>query len=186
MIDLFCVASGPSLNRKDCDLLKYSGAKIVAVNSSWKLVPFCDYLYAGDAKWWKAYKNDVVVDNAQFWTCSSGASITYGLNLHQGRAGSYNSGMRAIEFAIDKGFNRIGLLGYDCSIKNGLHWHGAHELPELGNPTDIKLQKWQKQFSQLAARAELKGVKIFNCSRETELTCFERISLEDAISCKVR
>lgn len=183
MIDLFCVASGPSLVKEDCELLRRSSVKIVAVNNSWQMVPFCDYVYAGDAKWWKAYRSEVKTERAEFWTCSVGASARYGLKLHQGRVGAYNSGMRAIEFAIHKGFKRIGLLGYDCSIRKGLHWHGAHKFEAAGNPDELRLLKWKKQFDHLAARAEMSGVKIFNCSRETELDCFERISLEEVLSC---
>jgi len=183
MVDLFCVASGPSLTAADCELLCGSGAKIVAVNNSWRMVPFCDYLYAGDKKWWAAYMDEIKTERAEFWTCSAGAAGKFKLNLHQGRVGGYNSGLRAIEFAASKGFKRIGLLGYDCSVKGGLHWHGAHEAPTLGNPNPVKVEKWKKQFSNLARNADNLGFTILNCSRETELDCFRRATLEEVLSC---
>lgn len=181
MLDLICVASGPSLVKEDCELLRNYSLKIVAVNNSWQMVPFCDYVYAGDAKWWQAYRFSIKTEKAEFWTCSVGASAKFGLKLHQGRIGAYNSGLRAVEFGMSLGFKRIGLLGYDCSIKNGLHWHGEHTFDAAGNPTQEKILKWRKQFENVATRANMSGVKILNCSRQTELECFDRISLEEAL-----
>lgn len=179
MIDIFCIASGPSLTAEDCELVRQSGVKVVAVNNSWKMVPFCDYLYAGDAKWWRAYHGEINVP-AERWSCSRLVGRDYGVKLHMA-GGGYNSGMRAIQFAVMKGFKAIGLLGYDCSLKNGVHWHGLHDKPFLKNPSEAKVFKWHEQFARAAEKAANAGVKVFNCSRYSELRCFERATLEDAL-----
>ena len=184
LVDLICVASGPSLNFKDCLLIEYHpGLKIVAVNDSWRRVPSCDYLYAGDHKWWNAHYTEIDIV-AERWTCSSMAAKAFGLNLHV-IGGGYNSGLRAIQFGIMKGFKRIGLLGYDCSLKNGLHWHGPHAKRFLKNPTAEKVAKWRKQFAKLAEKAKRDNITILNCSRHTELECFERVPLELALGREV-
>ena len=180
MIDLFCIASGPSLTAEDCELVRQSGAKIVAVNNSWELVPFCDYLYAGDEKWWKVYHETVADIVAEKWTCNRSAHVKYGVKLHVA-GGAYNSGMRAIQFGIMKGFKNIALLGYDCSLKKGVHWHGAHTRRFLGNPNELKVGKWHVQFAKIAKKAKDFGVKIFNCSKHTELDCFEKMHLEEVL-----
>lgn len=180
MIDVFCIASGPSLTAADCDLAKRSGAKIIAVNNSWQLAPFCDYLYAGDEKWWKAYHKEINV-SAEKWTCSREAANTFGLNFHA-IGGGYNSGLRAIQFAIFKGFKSIGLLGYDCSLANGVHWHGLHTKQFLKNPSAPKLARWHVQFAKVAEKLASAHVQVINLSRHTELTCFKRAALEDVLS----
>jgi len=179
MIDLFCIASGPSLTASDCELVRRSGIKTVAVNDSWKMARFCDYLYAGDFKWWKVNYNKIDID-AEKWTCSDRAANAYKINYHIA-AGLYNSGMRAIQFGISKGFKSIAILGYDCSLKNGVHWHGEHKEPTLRNPNESKVKKWHDQFKRVSDNAKKQGVAIYNCSRYTELKCFEKMELEEAI-----
>lgn len=189
-IEVFCIASGPSLTKNDCELIRQSGVKIVAVNNSWEAAPFCDYLYAGDRKWWAAYIQDILPEvKAERWTCSAQASIAYNLKLHSA-VGGYNTGMRAIQFCMMKGFKSIGLLGYDCSVKNGVHWHGPHQKEyalkngvkqALGNPKEKNVEKWLVQFRKISRIIDEKNVKIYNCSRYTELDCFERMNLEDAL-----
>jgi hypothetical protein len=179
VIDLFCIASGPSLNTSDCITVVRSGIKTVAVNKSWKKFPFCSYIYAGDYKWW-AINHDKIDISAEKWTCSDRAANTYKLHYHIA-AGPYNSGMRAIQFGVSKGFKNIALLGYDCSLKNGIHWHGAHTEGTLSNPDEAKVRKWHDQFKRVSDMAKKQGVSIINCSRYTELTCFEKMTLEEAL-----
>ncbi|MCU3444303.1 phage holin family protein [Enterobacter asburiae] len=76
------------------------------------------------------------------------------------------------------GASRVLLLGYDCSIRNGTHWHGNHA--QLSNPDKFSVARWQDEFSRL--RTVAGGVEIINCSRFTRLTCFPRQSLETALS----
>lgn len=178
-VDVFCIASGPSLRAADCELVRQSGAKVIAVNNSWQIAPFCDYLYAGDSKWWRTYHKEIDVP-AERWTCSRDASQKYGAKLHIA-GGGYNSGMRAIQFAVMKGFKTIGLLGYDCSLKNGVHWHGLHDRPFLKNPSQVKVLRWREQFLRAAEKALIAGARVVNFSRYTELECFERGLLEDVV-----
>lgn len=172
-----CIASGPSLNSKDCALIELSGLPCIAVNTSWEMARFCDVIYAGDVCWWIANKDRIDID-AERWTCTRQASQRFGVNLHKS-CGEYNSGMRAIEFAMWRGATRVILLGYDCSLANGTHWHGDHK--ESGNPDEVKVRLWQKQFIAVSEKAKLAGVDVINCSRETDLRSFRRLDLEEAI-----
>lgn len=178
-IDLFCIASGPSLTVHDCELVRQSGIKTIAINNSWEIAPFCDYIYAGDRKWWDIYHDKITV-NAELWTCATSAANTYHINYHI-TTGSYNSGMRAIQFGIWKGFKSIALLGYDCSLKNGIHWHGPHKGKTLRNPTNEKLKSWDDQFKKVYEQSIKLNVNIVNCSRYTELKYFNRVPLEKVL-----
>lgn len=171
------IASGPSLTAGDCSLVEASGLTAIAVNSSWRLARFASILYAGDKAWWDAYGHEVDIP-AEKWTCSRQAAAKHRINHHQAYGG-YNSGMRAIQFAVERGASRIVLIGFDCSLANGLHWHGPHELTK--NPDAAKVKKWHAQFKTVAALAKLLRCEVINCSRYTELTCFPTQELEAAL-----
>lgn len=172
------IASGPSLTKEDCELIESAGLTTVAVNSSWKLARFADVLYAGDFAWWKAYGHEVDIP-AERWSCARQAVHHFRTKLHSTYGGEFNSGQRAIQFAVERGAARVILLGFDGSLRHGVHWHGSHE--KTGNPDEVKVKKWSRQFSMVAAQAKRAGREVINCSRYTELTCFPVESLEIAL-----
>jgi hypothetical protein len=170
-----CLASGPSLTPSDVALVK-DKCIVVAVNSTWSIVPFCDHVYAADMYWWK---NNAVTIPAKLWTCSPRAAEKYKLNLHRAY-GESNSGLRAIQFAADQGATTILLLGYDVQATGGrLHHHADH--PPGRNPDSNKFTLWRRQFRAFAAQLAKRNVKVVNCSRTTALDCFPRVDLEVAL-----
>lgn len=178
MHNIAVCASGPSLTASDCMLLSDAGIPLITVNSSWSAAPHCRYIYAGDLSWWDK-NHSLIASDAEKWTCNLQASTRYGLSFFEtDTSGTFNSGQRAILFAASLGAQNIILLGYDCSIVNGLHWHGAHA--ELDNPTAACVERWRGEFSQLNSLLS-RNVAVTNCSRQTSLTCFTRASLEDVI-----
>lgn len=164
-----CIGSGPSLNARDCELVRASGLRTIAVNNSWQLATWCDHLYAGDLAWWDANVSKVP-DGPKRWTCTRQASAKYALNLHTAY-GEYNSGLRAIELAFQLGAERVLLLGYDCTVTSGTHFHGDHK--DTKNPTEELCKKWNKQHCRLPQRDQ-----VINCSRDTELTAYRLARLE--------
>lgn len=127
-----------------------------------------------DKDWWDHYGNEVVKDfcGARY----SNNPVTQAQHLtnfeHFG-----NSGAACINLAIKGGAERVILLGYDCQVTNGLrHWHGDHPKG-LGNAGMI--HKWHKKFAEIAERYP---DIVVNATRETALTCFKRIQLEDALA----
>ena len=176
MKSAICVASGPSLTRDDCELAATGDAWIVAVNDSWRLAEWAHAVYAGDFAWWRDHISEVPA-HLDRWTCSEAAAYRYRLHHHRTAGGMlYNSGQRAIELCLAKGFERILLLGYDCSVARGTHWHGDHASGK--NPDDTRCRQWQDQFRAIDAGA----AQIINCSRETALTAFPRMTLEQALA----
>lgn len=170
-----CIASGPSLTAEDVALVQAAGLKTIAVNNAWELARFCDVLYAGDLKWWAKYGEKVDVP-AQRWTSASKAAEVFGLKLYR-RSGGFNSGQRAVDLAASFGAKRILMLGYDCSVAQGTHFHGDHA--GLRNPDAKRCRVWAIQFIRMAMR--LKKIEVINCSRRTSMTCFKRMPLEDAL-----
>jgi hypothetical protein len=156
-------------------------------------VPWADVLYACDASWWIHYFAEAagVMGPAEMWTCAARARDQFHLNyifgspmkglskrtdqIHTG----YNSGYQAIGLAYLWGAKRIRLLGFDMMRSGGkTHWHGDHPK-QLGNGG--RFHDWCKQMAPLAADAKEAGVEIINCSRKTALTCFPRLSIQEAL-----
>jgi hypothetical protein len=168
-----CIASGPSLHPVDCELIRLSGMPTIAVNNSWQMARFASVIYAGDPGWWDAYGAEIDID-AERWCCMENVAKARGLNWLKS-SGAHNSGMRAIELAIEFGAARVVLLGYDCSVEHGQHWHGEHAATK--NPDASRCAMWLTQF----AMVDRKGADIVNCSRDTALKCFRRERLGDLL-----
>jgi hypothetical protein len=173
---VICIASGPSLTAADCNLAAMSGLPVIAVNNSWQAIPNCDVVFAGDWSWWYQH-HDQIVSNAERWTVSCLAAARLGINRFTSRfmRPSWNSGMLAIELAVSRGARRVWLLGYDCSLQQGSHWHGDHARG-MKNPDKKATDRWQNEFMRL--QQGLPGVTVVNCSRSTALSCFPRQSPE--------
>jgi hypothetical protein len=154
---------------------------------------FADVLYACDEQWWRVHEEKTrATFKGERWTQDYSASKNYGIHrigsenlpglgrydvIHQGG----NSGYQAINLAYLWGAQTIILLGLDCSKSpdGQAHWFGQHG-PGLTQqqPYDI----WQASFPALAQDIKDEGVRVINCSRQTALTCFERMTLKDAIN----
>ena len=89
-----------------------------------------------------------------------------------------NSGAGAIALAIAGGAKRIIMIGYDCKKTDGkAHWHADYPKA-MGNAGMI--DKWQSRFQQL--KDDNPEVEIINATRDTALTCFDKMTLEEALS----
>lgn len=175
---IVCIASGPSLTAEDCALVERSGHPTVAVNDSWRLARFARWLFAGDIAWWRANINDVDIP-AERWACMAQAASTFGINHFPAKEG-WHSGQMALLFALAQKPRRVLLLGYDCSLAHGVHWHGPHK--RTTNPDQKKVRRWLGQYARAAREARQAGVEVLNCSRRTELDWFPRVPLEEALA----
>lgn len=174
------LCSGPSMTKEDADACR--GLKVIVTNTTFRMAPWADVLFAYDVAWWRVYHREVKeVFEGDGYSMHLGAE-KYGATGLQGRGwinGLGNSGACAIALAAYLGAERIIVLGADCSTKDGLHWHGAHD-GGLGNCMSVK--KWFAQFAKAGLYAASQGAQVINCSRKTALKIFPQISLEDALS----
>jgi len=131
-------------------------------------------MFAMDKDWWTIHGDEVIKTfiGAKF----SNNPVKEAKHLAQFEHFG-NSGAACISLAIMGGASRIILIGYDCQVTNGLkHWHGDHKAG-LGNAGMI--HKWHKKFAEIAERwPDL----VVNATRQTALTCFERVELENEIA----
>ena len=187
------IASGPSLTQEDCDLIAGTNWKFIAVNDSWKRAPFADVVWGCDGAWWKVHNQEVQEKfQGERWTQDANTAKRFGLNrvgsvakaglgrhgvIHQGGNGGY----QAINLAWLWGAKRILVIGLDCKPADDgkAHWFGQHKGP-LSKVQNYK--HWVNAFPQLAQDLEIEQVETINLSRQTALTCFPRMSVEEAIN----
>jgi hypothetical protein len=187
------IASGPSLTKADVEYCKGKAFTIV-INNNYEMAPWADILYACDPHWWGWHKDKV--------SGFKGRKITQNKNwnehhveihglevlksepepglstdpdvLHTGSNGGY----QAINLAYHLGFKRIILLGYDMQATNGKkHWH-----PDHPNQVAPDFPRILPNYNSIASHAKKLGLEIINCTRETALTCFPRMTIEQALS----
>lgn len=178
--EVACLASGPSLTAEDCETVRAWRERgpqraVIVVNTTFRLAPWADVLYAMDASWWNAH-----IDEAR--RTFRGRMVNPWREMRGVERVKFehrrNSGAGAISLAAHWGARRIVLLGYDCQRTGGrTHWHGDHPHG-LGNAGTI--DRWPAIFARLAK--SLAGrVTVINATRDTALTCFERQPLAEAL-----
>lgn len=176
-----CIASGPSLTAEDCALVRAAGHPAVVTNTTFRLVPWADALFAFDLKWWKLYHGEVLATfPGQRFTASQiareGVVSTWGQPWFRGFR---NSGACAVSLAVCAGAAKVVMLGFDAAADHGkVHWHGDHPK---GLENAASIVDWPRQFGMLAKFAAARGVEVVNASRRTRLDCFPRATLEDAL-----
>lgn len=200
-----CIASGPSLTKEDCALVQeWRGAaddrKVIVVNTSYKLAPWADVLYAADKEWWENYSARVKREfQGQCWTqvpvgdrndavAKFGLKCVRlerypGLNPKTGFInGGGNSGYQAVGMAYQAGAIRIVLLGYDMggNAEGQTHWHPEHKwwMPQILRD----YANWRTQFNRLYEDLCKVSVEVVNASRATALTTIPRMPLEEALA----
>lgn len=188
------IASGPSLTREDCDLVRGVGFTI-AINNAVLLAPWADELFAGDRPWWRIYGPRIN------WFKGHRVSKTFRHpNVELWRPKGWrrtggNSGHMGIQRAVDLGRRNIAILGFDMQVptdgenKGRVHFHGDHPKQigetntKLGNATSVAT--WPRLMADTAIDLKNRGVRVINLSRETALTCFPRMSIEDFLETEV-
>lgn len=175
-----CIGSGPSLTDEQLTIPLQLGLPCIAINNTWERVPFATIIYAADTNWWRSNAAKIQSDAAR-WTCSEYAARAYKLNLFRAPFGGFNSGLRAIQLAAKLGAARVLLLGYDCHVKNGTHWHGDHQ--GLSNPNAALCTEWQKYYRRESRRL---SAQVINCTPGSALDCFPKESLETAVNAEAK
>lgn len=163
-------------------------ARFIAINESWRLCPWADVLYACDGAWWRKHRGAPEFGGlkvtyeaaaaAQFDLMRAEISWPDDVILTDGRmiGNGGNGGFQALNLALNWRARRILLVGYDMTLRRGVHWHGEHEHG-LNNPREHNIRRW------LSARWTVPdGVEVINCCQESGLDAFPKMSFEQAIA----
>jgi hypothetical protein len=92
-----------------------------------------------------------------------------------------NSGYQALNFAILAGAKKIILLGFDAKEpKKGekSHWFGEH--PIQCSPQAYPM--YRDSFKNGLAAITATGVKVINCSLDSAIDVFPKMTIKDALN----
>lgn len=193
------VASGPSALEVDLSLARHVAA-VGVVNSSFRLAPWADVLYAADAAWWTVHDGapdfmglKIAVDGAEQQdggprgarravalagtkrVILSGDDMIFDRRGYIGRGG--NSGFQLLNLAVQFGARHIALVGYDFC---GDHWHGMHPEP-LRNHRQSTMDRWAARLDAQAPCLIAHGIEVINCSTKSILGTYPKMSLPAAL-----
>lgn len=171
------LASGPSLNKRQLKIIQISNIKTIAINTTWEKARFCDVIYGGDYAWWKYNYKDIDI-GVEMYTGSDNARIEFGVTyVERPIKPGYNSGLGGAHIAHLKGANPILLCGFDASVDDGIHHHGAHK--RTSNPNKKRCLEWVKQAKQFSA--QFRETQFINCSIKSELDAFPVRDLSEVL-----
>ncbi len=182
------VASGPSAQFL-APLAPRPGWAVLAINESWRLVPWADALYACDADWWK-HRNGVpefrgLKISQDELACEAYPDVkrVYLEDRNEflfdeiGTIGSGgNSSFQALNIAAQAGAKKIILVGVDMTAEHGSHWHGDHQEP-LRNTTPLAYTRMIAAFIDAAPVLKARGIDVVNVSRDSALPAFRKSRL---------
>ncbi len=197
------IGSGPSLTKHQCDYVQQQrqagNCKIIALNRSFEMTE-PDIIYAADRRWWLRYYNNTpdCIKLTQSRSTAKELGIDYikhehghkGLSKNPELIYGKNSGQQAINVAYHLNATKIILIGFDVQPTGGrVHWHDDYTdgVDDFGNkekavngPGDWN--DWLKGFSAIAEDLEEAGIEVINCTVETALSCFKRMTLQEAFN----
>lgn len=90
-----------------------------------------------------------------------------------------NGGFNALNFAAHLEPRRIILVGFDMTVKHGVHWHGPHE--GLGNPVEFQVERWIRAVDGAAKPIRRMGVEVVNSSSISRLENYRKMAFLEAI-----
>lgn len=152
---------------------------MIVANTTFRIAPWADALFAMDRQWWEEHHKEVMKDFVGERFSNNPLPVGYGVTkLPTAKFKAFgNSGAACVSLAHHLGAKRIVMLGFDCQKTNGMsHWHGDHPK-NLGNAGAIA--RWPAKFRELAKHVA--GVEVINASRATALDMFPRQTLEQAL-----
>lgn len=187
------IGGGPSLMREDVECVR-GKARVIGINNAYQICDFLDLLYACDARWWREHHKAVSKlpcrkfslqvpgtrkpdDVICLRKTGRGGLETDPSGLRHG----HNGGFQALNLSFHLGASTVCLLGYDMRLGTGgkSHWHGNHPWT-----TPSSFNTWIDIYKTIAGPLKAAGVRVINCSRETNLTCFERMPIQEALAAR--
>jgi hypothetical protein len=191
----FIVGGGTSVATQNLDVLR--GRRVIVVNSSYERVPFADYLFFGDIKWfhhhWRkpeflAFAGNIVTVHA---TLTGDSRVLHmkrvqprecGLSDARDSLASQRTSLQgAINLAVHEGAARLVLLGADMQrAPDGTsHHHTPH--PWRNQPGNVT---WDQQMRELESAVPLlkaRGVEVINASPYSRLPWWPMQPLESCL-----
>ena len=187
---IWIVAGGPSIRGVDLGCLK--GRKVIAINSSVFKVPFANFLFFGDSRWW--YQNHPLLKDFKGRCVTTTTAHTDPRVLYMRKVKpkpglaeepcalsmQYTSLQAAMNLAWHLGATRQILIGADNSpAKDGAsHHHKPHTWPQRADCWDLQMQSLATIVKPLRKR----GIEVINTSLESRLPWWPKKPLAECLT----
>lgn len=185
------VAPGPSLSQEQIELIRRSGHFTIVIGDVGRVaITDADVLYHCDQRWWSYYKGvpefmgaKFSLEQTEFYDVfklkQSEQELGVDLRPYTVVAGN-DSGYQAINLAVHCKPKKIILVGYDAKdTADGRHNIVGDHPKEVKRPCNFKRQI--EALSGLVKPLEDLGILIYNCTVDSDVNCFPRKDLKDAI-----
>jgi len=172
------IATGASLNPDPIAVVsRVRHLPCVAVNDAFRIAPWARVLVAADEAWIR--KNPDAIEFAGEKWCNNETRGTFPrLPKREAIYTNTNSGLLGLVFAMDRGAERILLLGVDMK---GTHYFGRYRNGLVNSPDEPgRFEFFIKQFRDFAPRIR-KGVEVINCNPDSALDVFPKMTLDEAL-----
>ena len=186
---IYVVGGGPSLKDFNFELLR--DKTVIAVNKAFTRVPFAQVLYWSDTRFYEWFSKEIDAFTGIKVTCRPEPKRSDVINLlNTGKTGletmSYglrdggNSGYAAMNLAYHLGAKKIVLLGFDMqNTPKQTHWHDGY-VSTADTSTMERLML--PSFDTIVEPLEKRKIKVYNASPDSKITCFPKISIEEALA----
>lgn len=190
------VATGPSAAKMFLgDALGF--ARVIAVKSSWELLPSADVVYGCERSWWfannglpqfkgmkvspspavcRTYRDVVRVRLRPRCWILMGERGVLGCGL---KSGGGHSGFQAINLAVQFGAKRIVLVGFDMTLANGIHWHKERAGSVKADASRVAL--WREEMDACAPLFDQLGVQVINATPDSALKNYPKFPFLEAV-----
>lgn len=184
------IAPGPSLTEEQVNMVMKAGKFTIAVGEAWRYALYADILYHADGTWWKyhqgcpEFRGDLKISHDPTGIPGIkrvlGSLQSEGFDVAPYVVSGGNSGYQAINIATFFQPREIILVGFDMKdAADGRHLMTGDHPRGVKRP--FNPERKVKAFSSLVEPLEAVGIKVYNCTLDTALTCFEKRELIDVL-----
>lgn len=159
-MEAILLAPGPSMSQALADSLR--GGFVGVVSNCFELAPWADFLVAQDRRWWRAHPAAMEFQGRKF----TGNRMP-GVERVDRSATNWNSGVLALQAAVQLGAKRICLYGFDM---HGTHFFGPY-TNGLSNTKESRRAVHLRQYADWMRRN--RGIEVVNCTPGSALKCFQ-------------
>lgn len=184
---VFILASGPSLGRLDLSRLRHR--VVMGLNRSALLYPDTHYHCTMDTRLFEEFE-DVLKKCRYLFTFQDRpfgipiellGSQGFSWDLEEGIYSGYTVSYFALQVAVYMGFTQVFYLGLDLKHAPGqTHFFGKDHVSLNHEKTEFpKMCKWLAHAAEVLEEVD---IKVYNCSEESTLTCFPKVSYDWALA----
>ena len=184
--NVFILASGPSLAQ--ANLIPLGLCIVIGLNRSSLIFPDTRYHCTMDERLFHEYE-EVLKKSRYMFTLENRpfgipmkllGSEGFSRDLTQGLYSGYTVSYLALQLAVYMGFVNIFYVGLDLKHQPGqTHFFGKDSVSE--NHENTEFPKMIRMLSRASSELTESKIRVYNCSPDSNLYCFERVSLEGVI-----